>query len=138
MTKAWKSAEKIFFPARHHNFVCAAVSQLILTGCILTHLEVMFSRIVLIGQKNMWAPEALWEVTLLCINVSRQRLGSTPFKRMERPPFLDCEGLVSTYQLWDVPDTERDLNEAPMASDANILAAVVIRVSQVDQHLCDE
>lgn len=45
---------------------------------------------------------------------------------------MDSGGLVSTYQLWDVPHTERDLDEAPVASDAHILAAVVIRVSQVD------
>lgn len=83
-------------------------------------------------------------MTLLCINVidrlfeGLRGFGVDSIEMNGGVTILDCEGLVSTYQLWDVPDTERDLNEAPVASDAHILAAVVIRVSQVDQHLCDE
>lgn len=36
----------------------------------------------------------------------------------------------TSYQLWDVPDTEGDLDEPPVAPDADILAAVMIRVPQ--------
>lgn len=37
-----------------------------------------------------------------------------------------------TYQLWDVPDVEGDLDEAPVASDADVLAAVVVGIPQTD------
>lgn len=42
---------------------------------------------------------------------------------------------MGPYQLRDVPDIEGNLDEAPVAPDADVLAAVVIRVSQADQHL---
>lgn len=40
-----------------------------------------------------------------------------------------------THQLRDVPDAEGDLDEPPVAPDADVLAAVVVRIPQADQHL---
>lgn len=47
---------------------------------------------------------------------------------------LDSEPDIHTapYQLWDVPDIEGNLDESPVASDADVLAAIVIRVPQAD------
>ncbi len=39
---------------------------------------------------------------------------------------------VGPYQLWDVPDIEGNLDETPVALDADVLAAVMIRVPQAD------
>lgn len=39
---------------------------------------------------------------------------------------------LGPYQLWDVPDVEGNLDETPVAPDANVLAAVMIRVPQAD------
>lgn len=54
MKKARKPAEKILFPVWCHHFVDAAVSRLVLNGCVLTCLKVRFSRMVLIGQIDQW------------------------------------------------------------------------------------
>lgn len=40
-----------------------------------------------------------------------------------------------THQLWDVPDTERDLDETPVTPDTDVVTAVVVRIAQTDQHL---
>lgn len=36
------------------------------------------------------------------------------------------------YQLWDVPDIKGDLDETPVAPDANVLTAIMIRIPQAD------
>lgn len=40
-----------------------------------------------------------------------------------------------TYQLWDVPDVEGNLDETPVAPGAHVLAAVMVGVPQTDQDL---
>lgn len=42
---------------------------------------------------------------------------------------------MGSYQLRDVPDVEGNLDEAPVAPGADVLAAVVVGVPQADQHL---
>lgn len=39
---------------------------------------------------------------------------------------------MAPYQLWDVPDIKGNLDETPVAPDADVLAAVVIGVPQAD------
>lgn len=39
---------------------------------------------------------------------------------------------MGPYQLWDVPDIEGNLDETPVAPDADVLTAIMIRVPQAD------
>lgn len=39
---------------------------------------------------------------------------------------------MTPYQLRDIPDIKGNLNESPVASDADVLTAVMIWVSQAD------
>lgn len=36
------------------------------------------------------------------------------------------------YQVWDVPDIERNLDESPVTPGADVLAAIVVGVPQTD------
>lgn len=38
----------------------------------------------------------------------------------------------TSYQLWDVPDIERNLDETPVAPNADIFAAIMIWIPQAD------
>ena len=39
---------------------------------------------------------------------------------------------MGPYQLWDVPDIEGNLDEAPVAPGTDVLAAIVVGVPQAD------